>query len=69
MKQNEPDAKTTKDPRFKGMADDVGIPQQFALPKAFQTTNFVCCLAFLLLVCLRKRAFDTASKQKSLSLS
>ena len=42
-------------------------PRKFALPKALQTTNFVCCLAFLLFVCLRKQAFDTASKQKSLS--
>ena len=31
-----PHAKTKKDPRFNGMADYVGIPQQFALPKAFQ---------------------------------
>ncbi len=35
-----PHAETTKDPRFNGIADCVGIPQRFALPKAFQTTNF-----------------------------
>jgi hypothetical protein len=44
-------------------------PQKFALPKAFQTIRDANRLAFLLFVCLRKRAFDTASKQKSLSLS
>ena len=42
-------------------------PLQFDKPKALQTTNLVCCLAFLLFVCLRKQALDTASKQKSLS--
>ena len=31
-----PHAETEKDPRFNGMADCVGIPQQFDKPKAFQ---------------------------------
>jgi hypothetical protein len=43
------------------------IPECFALPKAFKTIRDANRLAFLLFVCLRKQAFDTASKQKSLS--
>ena len=38
-----------------------------ALPKALQTTNFVCCLAFFVLVSLHKRACDAALNEKSLS--
>jgi hypothetical protein len=45
------------------------ILEKFDLPKAFQTIRDANRLAFLLFVCLRKQAFDTASKQKSLSLS
>ena len=43
-------------------------PKWAPYPKPFKQTQSVC-LAFLLLVCLRKRAFDTSSKQKSLSFA
>jgi len=43
------------------------LPRWAPYPKPFKQTLRVR-LAFLLLVCLRKQAFDTASKQKSLSL-
>jgi hypothetical protein len=52
-----------------GMADCVGIPQQFDLPKAFQTIRDANRLAFFILVSLHKRACDAASNEKSLSLS
>ena len=42
-------------------------PRKFGLPKALQTTNFVCCLAFFVLVSLHKRACDAALNEKSLS--
>jgi hypothetical protein len=51
------------DCRLISLADFLGIDPY---PKPFKQTLRVR-LAFLLLVCLRKRAFDTASKQKSLS--
>ena len=37
------------------------------VPKPFQRYRFAILLGFLLLICLQKRAFDTASKQKTLS--
>ena len=43
------------------------LPRWAPYPKPFKQTLRVR-LAFLLLVCLRKQAFATASKQKSLSL-
>jgi hypothetical protein len=42
-------------------------PRMFELPKALQTTNFVCCLAFFVLVSLHKQACDAALNEKSLS--
>ena len=42
-------------------------PRVSLLPKPFKKMLRIL-LAFLLLIGLRKRAFDTASKQKSLSL-
>jgi hypothetical protein len=46
--------------KFGGMGDEV-------LPKPFRYCFAVA--GFLLLICLQKQAFDTASKQKTLSLS
>jgi hypothetical protein len=43
-------------------------PETSSLPKAFTTNRIAIGWAFLLFVCLRMQAFDTASKQKSLSL-
>jgi len=43
-------------------------PQQFALPKTFQTTNEVCCLAFLMLTCLQERALDAVRIKKASQL-
>ncbi len=44
------------------------IPNKFALPKALQTTNFVCCLAFLMLTCLREQALDAVRIKKASQL-
>jgi hypothetical protein len=43
-------------------------PEASSLPKAFTTNRDAIGWAFLLFVCLRMQAFDTVSKQKSLSL-
>ena len=43
-------------------------PYSSFLLKAFTTNRYAIGGAFLLFVCLRMRAFATASKQKSLSL-
>jgi hypothetical protein len=43
--------------------------QQLGVPKPFQQYRVAISLGFSLLICLQKRAFDTASKQKTLSLS
>ena len=43
-------------------------PQQFDKLKALQTTNFVCCLAFLMLTCLQERALDAVRIKKASQL-
>ena len=40
-------------------------PCALVVPKALKNINEVDVFGFLSLVCLRKRAFDTASKQKT----
>jgi hypothetical protein len=44
------------------------LPKMAGVPKPFQQYRVAISLGFLLLICLQKRAFDTASKQKTLSL-
>jgi hypothetical protein len=59
-----PHAETTKDPRFKGMADCVGIPNSSPYPKPFNLTLRVQ-LAFLMLACLQEQALDAARIKKA----
>jgi hypothetical protein len=56
LRNQKPHSEITKDPGFNGMADYVGIPQQFALPKAFQTQIFDLRLSFLTLIPSIKQA-------------